>query len=74
MAVVERVYGQPTLKHKPVGGGSRKHPLITRWDYPAFSVFFERGTVIDSVVPNQPPQLHNVQDLKPAAAPVTPTP
>jgi hypothetical protein len=50
MAQVEQQFGAPTTKHPTVGGGGPHRPPITRWDYPAFSVFFERDIVLDSVV------------------------
>ncbi|HTX24962.1 MAG TPA: hypothetical protein VMD03_09920 [Steroidobacteraceae bacterium] len=51
MTQVERQFGAPTTKHAAVG-----RPPITRWDYPAFSVFFERDIVIHTVVTgDQPP-------------------
>jgi hypothetical protein len=45
MASVERKFGDPVSKHPTVGA-----PPITRWDYPSFSVFFERDRVIHAVV------------------------
>lgn len=42
-AVIQR-YGQPTERHAPVG-----EPPIKRWDYPAFSVYFEQDHVVHSV-------------------------
>jgi hypothetical protein len=44
MTQVEAKFGTPATKHDAVG-----LPPITRWDYPSFSVFFERDRVIDSV-------------------------
>jgi hypothetical protein len=49
-AAVEAAFGAPARKHAAVGGGSASTPPITRWDYPAFSVYFEHGHVVDSVV------------------------
>jgi hypothetical protein len=40
-------YGPPIKKHHAKG-----KPPITRWDYSGFSVFFESGYVIHSVVRN----------------------
>ncbi len=37
-------YGQPLRRRGPVG-----RPPITRWDYPAFSVYFEGRYVIHAV-------------------------
>ncbi|HVW70707.1 MAG TPA: hypothetical protein VHB68_17135 [Steroidobacteraceae bacterium] len=45
MTQVEAKFGAPVTRHEAVGA-----PPITRWDYPNFSVFFERDRVIDSVV------------------------
>jgi hypothetical protein len=44
MSAVETNFGTPTGKHAPVG-----EPPITRWDYPGFSVYFERDLVIHAV-------------------------
>jgi hypothetical protein len=45
MTKVESEYGSPSERHSAIGS-----PPITRWDYPGFSVFFERDHVIHSVV------------------------
>lgn len=45
MNKVEAEYGSPSERHAAIGS-----PPITRWDYPGFSVFFERDHVIHSVV------------------------
>jgi hypothetical protein len=65
MRAVELAFGAPAVKHPAVGGGNRKQPPITRWDYPAFSVFFEHGHVVDSVVPGSPPPVQHAEELKP---------
>ena len=44
MSGVESRFGAPATKHATVG-----HPPITRWDYPAFAVFFENDRVIHAV-------------------------
>ena len=44
MTQVEAKFGAPVTRHDAVGA-----PPITRWDYPSFSVFFERDRVIDAV-------------------------
>ena len=44
MHAVEQRFGQPAQRHATVG-----QPPITRWDYPNFSVFFERDRVIHAV-------------------------
>ena len=45
MNQVTSQYGAPATKHAAVG-----KPPITRWDYPAFSVYFEYSHVIDAVL------------------------
>ncbi len=50
MNEVTSKFGQPMAKHAPVGGGSKQHPLITRWDFEKFSVYFENSHVVDAVV------------------------
>lgn len=47
-AVLER-FGLPDQEHPAVG-----QPPITRWDYREFSVYFESGVVINSVVHHRP--------------------
>lgn len=44
MQSVEKQFGAPTERHATVG-----QPPITRWDYPGFSVFFEKDRVIHAV-------------------------
>lgn len=60
---VTRKYDQPRQKFGAVGGAPRQPP-ISRWDYDAFSVIFERDRVIDVVVPGAPPPIHNKEDLQ----------
>ncbi len=45
MASVEARYGAPTTREGAVGD-----PPISRWDYPAFVVYFEYDHVIHAVV------------------------
>ncbi|NGY06851.1 hypothetical protein G7Y85_18920 [Solimonas terrae] len=63
-ATVLKEFGEPRQRHAPVGGGSPKHPPITRWDYDGYSVFFERTTVVDVVVKGDPPPISHVDELK----------
>jgi hypothetical protein len=42
-------WGEPAERLAPVGGGSAAQPPITRWVYPAFTVYFENSLVISSV-------------------------
>lgn len=50
MKAVEQQFGAPTERHAAVGGASGAQPPITRWDYPHFSVFFEKDRVVHTVV------------------------
>ena len=50
MSDVERRFGQPTSKLDARGGGSRKQPVINRWMYPGYIVYFERSKVIHTVL------------------------
>jgi hypothetical protein len=45
MKRVEAKFGAPQERHPAVG-----KPAIARWDYPAFTVFFENEYVIHAVV------------------------
>lgn len=51
-ADVEARFGAPQQKLEPRGGQKRQWPVIHRWVYPAFTVYFEKNRVID-VVANQ---------------------
>lgn len=50
MAEVEKKYGAPQRKLSPRGGDSDKHPVINRWDYANFIVYFEKSHVIHAVL------------------------
>lgn len=63
-AAVLKAHGEPAARHAPAGGDSPQHPPITRWDYPGWSVFFEKSLVIDVVVKDAPAPLHHVDELK----------
>ena len=64
-SAVLREFGEPLQRHAPVGGGGPKRPPITRWDYDGYSVFFERTTVVDVVIQNDPPPISHVDELHP---------
>ena len=49
MAQVERRFGAPQAKLPDAGGGSPRQPVIHRWRYSGFTVYFERNRVIHSV-------------------------
>jgi hypothetical protein len=50
MNQVEQKYGAPQRKLTPRGGDSGKHPVINRWEYSNFIVYFENSHVIHSVL------------------------
>ncbi len=50
MAQVERQFGQPARKLSPRGGGRPRQPVINRWEYTNFIVYFEHEHVIHSVL------------------------
>ena len=50
MAQVEKKYGAPQRKLSPRGGDAKKHPVINRWEYANFIVYFEHEHVIHSVL------------------------
>lgn len=55
MAAVHARFGAPAMKFAPVGGGSRRTPPITRWQYDAFSVYFENQHVVNAVLTKASP-------------------
>ena len=58
MARVEREYGEPRRRHAPVG-----QPPITRWDYPAYRLYFEYDRLIHAVVPADPAPVAHRDEL-----------
>ena len=50
MGEVESRYGAPQQKLEPRGGQKRQWPVIQRWVYPGFTVYFEKSRVIDVVI------------------------
>lgn len=50
MAEVERRFGAPSSKLDARGGGKPKQPVINRWMYPGYIVYFERSRVIHTVL------------------------
>jgi hypothetical protein len=50
MAQVEQQFGAPSSKLTPAGGDAPTHPVINRWAYDRFTVYFERDRVVDSVL------------------------
>jgi outer membrane protein assembly factor BamE (lipoprotein component of BamABCDE complex) len=54
MSQVEKHFGAPTNKLTPAGGDAPLHPVINRWVYADYTVYFERDRVIDSVANHTP--------------------
>ena len=49
MADVQARHGEPSARLDPRGGQKSQWPVINRWTYPDFTVYFEGDTVIDAV-------------------------
>lgn len=50
MAQVQARFGAPASRLEPRGGQKPQWPVIHRWSYPAFTVYFEKDKVIDAVL------------------------
>jgi hypothetical protein len=50
MAQVEQKFGAPQRKLDPRGGANARQPVINRWDYANFIVYFEQSHVIHAVL------------------------
>jgi len=50
MGQVEQRFGAPPNKLQPAGGDAPQHPVINRWVYDRFTVYFERDRVINTVL------------------------
>lgn len=50
MAQVQARFGAPASRLDPRGGQKPQWPVIHRWSYPAFTVYFEKDKVIDAVL------------------------
>jgi hypothetical protein len=50
MGQVEQRFGAPASKLQPAGGDAPQHPVINRWVYDRFTVYFERDRVINTVL------------------------
>ncbi len=50
MKMVRKKWGKPLRIHRSKGPVKHKWPRITRWDYPHYSIYFERHTVLHTVV------------------------
>lgn len=50
MSAVEKRFGAPLARLPDAGGDSPRHPVIHRWRYQGYTVYFERNHVIHSVI------------------------
>jgi hypothetical protein len=50
MAQVRRQFGPPLARLAPRGGSGPRQPVINRWRYPGYIVYFERDRVIHAVI------------------------
>jgi hypothetical protein len=50
MSQVEAKFGAPSQKLEPRGGQRAEWPVIHRWVYPQFTVYFERDRVVNAVL------------------------
>lgn len=50
MTQVEHKFGAPLHKLQPRGGDSKLHPVIKRWEYAKYIVYFEHDHVIHTVL------------------------
>ena len=55
MSQVQARFGAPTARLEPRGGQKHQWPTINRWNYPAFTVYFEKSKVIDAVATQTAP-------------------
>lgn len=55
MAQVQARFGAPSQRLDPRGGQKRAWPVIHRWLYPGYTVYFERSKVIDVVLAKAAP-------------------
>jgi hypothetical protein len=56
MAKVEQRFGAPTQKLEPRGGQKHQWPVINRWYYPEYTVYFAHGHVVDIVLNHATPE------------------
>ena len=56
MATVQQRFGAPTHKLEPRGGQKRQWPVVDRWYYPEYTVYFAHGHVVDVVLNHATPE------------------
>ena len=56
MAMVEQRFGAPSEKLDRRGGQKPQWPVIDRWQYPQYTVYFARGRLVDVVLNHATPE------------------
>jgi hypothetical protein len=56
MTAVEKHFGAPTHKLDPRGGQKPQWPVIDRWEYARYTVYFAHGHVVDVVLNHATPE------------------
>lgn len=56
MAKVEQRFGAPAQKLESRGGQKPQWPVIERWQYPVYTVYFAHGHVVDIVLNRATPE------------------
>ena len=56
MAKVEQRFGAPSSRLDRRGGQKPQWPVIDRWQYPNYTVYFARGHVVDIVLNHATPE------------------
>ena len=56
MSKVEQRLGAPMQKLEPRGGQKPQWPVIQRWQYAEYTVYFARGHVVDVVLNHATPE------------------
>lgn len=56
MAKVEQRFGAPAQKLEPRGGQKHQWPVIDRWSYADYTVYFAHGHVVDIVLNHATPE------------------
>ncbi|HTD29223.1 MAG TPA: hypothetical protein VK660_07530 [Xanthomonadaceae bacterium] len=56
MGKVEQRLGAPTQKLEPRGGQKPQWPVIQRWQYPEYTVYFAHGHLVDIVLNHATPE------------------
>ncbi len=56
MSAVEKRFGAPSHRLEQRGGQKHQWPVIDRWQYPDYTVYFAHGHVVDIVLNHATPE------------------